>query len=123
MWVVIVIQLIPSEEVISTWKEITKAYKYEMKPAKKQEVVLNKTLGICRHLYNVGLEQRKDAYDNGKWSITYSDQQDQLPVLRQKCSEFNDVYAQVLQNVLRRLDTIYKNFFRRVKNNNEGRSI
>ena len=33
------IQLIHQEEVVSTshWKEITKAYKYKMKPTKKQE--------------------------------------------------------------------------------------
>lgn len=86
------LQLIDQNEMVgtSTHKEIMKSYKYEMKPTRKQEVILNKTIGICRHLYNIGLEQRKDAYENVKWSITYSDQQNQLPVLRQKCSEFND---------------------------------
>ena len=51
---VIGIQLIHQEEVvsISRWKEITKAYKYEMRPTKNQEVKLNQTLGTCRHLYN-----------------------------------------------------------------------
>lgn len=118
------IPLFPSEEVISisVWKEIRKAYRYELKPTKKQEVILNKTIGICRHLYNLGLEQKKKAYENGKWSISCYEQINQLPELRQKCTEFNDVYAQILQNVIRRIDTTYQNFFRRVKNNNTDSS-
>lgn len=65
------LQLIDQDEVvgISTHKEIMRSYKYESKPTKKQEVILNKTIGICRHLYNIGLEQKKKAYENGKWSI------------------------------------------------------
>ena len=118
------LKLIDHSETVgtSTHKEIMKSYKYELKPTRKHEVILNKTIGTCRHLYNIGLEQRKDAYENDKWSITYSDQQDQLPVLRQKCREFNDVYAQVEQNVIRILDKSMKNFFRRIKGNKEAKN-
>src|SRR3989304_8457669 len=114
------LQLIDQDEVvgINSHKEIMRSYKYELKPTKKQEVSLNKTLSTCRHLYNLGLEQRKKSYEKGGWSINYSDQQDQLPELRQKCAEYQDVYTDVLQNVLRRVETSYDNFFRRVKNNN-----
>ena len=113
------LQLIDQDEVvgISTHKEIMRSYKYELKPTRKQEVSLNRNLSTCRHLYNLGLEQRKKSYEKGGWSINYSDQQDQLPELRQKCAEYQDVYTDVLQNVLRRVETSYKNFFRRVKNN------
>lgn len=113
------LQLIDQDEVvgISTHKEIMRSYKFELKPTRKQEVSLNKTMSTCRHLYNLGLEQRKKSYEKGGWSINYSDQQDQLPELRQKHVEYQDVYTDVLQNVLRRVETSYKNFFRRVKNN------
>ena len=58
------IQLISENEVvsISQWKEITKSYRYEMKPTKNQEVKLNETLSICRHLYNDSLAERKKGY-------------------------------------------------------------
>lgn len=51
------IRLIPQDEMIATsqWKPIVKSYKYEMKPTKKQEVLLNQTLSTCRHLYNDSL--------------------------------------------------------------------
>ena len=117
------IQLIPSNDVasISNFKEITKSYKYEMKPTKNQEVKLNQTLGTCRHLYNDSLAERKKGYENGGWNIQYNDQQNYLPILRNKNDEtgkcLKDVQTQVLQNVLKRVDFAYQNFFRRVKNN------
>ena len=65
------LKLIDHSETVgtSTHKELMKSYKYELKPTRKHEVILNKTIGICRHLYNIGLEQRKDAYENGKWNL------------------------------------------------------
>ncbi len=75
------IQLIPQDEVvtISHWKEITKAYKYEIRPTKKQEVESYRT---CKDLYNILLGHRKDVYENGGWRITYEDQQKDLPKIR-----------------------------------------
>lgn len=116
------IQLIPKDEVVSVsqWKEITKAYKYEMKPTKKQEVLSNQTLSTCRHLYNDSLAERKKGWENGGWNVQYNDQQNYLPILRNKNDEtgkyLRDIYAQVLQNVIKRVDIAYQNFFRRVKN-------
>lgn len=117
------IQLIPQDEVISIsqWKDITKAYKYEMKPNRKHEVLLNQTLSTCRHLYNDSLAERKKGWENGGWNVQYNDQQNYLPTLRNKNDEtgkyLRDIYAQVLQNVIKRVDIAYQNFFRRVKDN------
>ncbi len=46
------IPLVPAEEVISMsiWKEIRKAYRYELKPTKNHEVKFIKTLNTLRHL-------------------------------------------------------------------------
>ena len=117
------IPIIPPEEVvsISQWKPITKAYRYELKPTKNQEVKLNRILNTCRHLYNDSLAERKDGYENGGWNVKYNDQQNYLPTLRNKNDEFGkelrEIYAQVEQNVLKRVDRSYDNFFERVKNN------
>ena len=113
------IQLIPEDEVISisVWKEITKTYKYELVPTKKQDVLLNQTLSTCRHLYNDSLSERKKGWENGGWNVQYNDQQDYLPILKKKNKELNNIQSQVLQNVIKRVDIAYQNFFRRVKNN------
>lgn len=120
------IQLIPQDEVVSIshWKEITKAYKYEMKSTKKQYVESYRTINTCKDLYNLLLGHRKDAYDNGGWCITYEDQQDQLPGLRNKNNEMGEnlrkVYEQVEQNVADRVDVAYEHFYRRIQENKEN---
>ena len=121
----VMIRLIPQDEVLSTsqWNDITKAYKFEMRPTRKQAVLSNQTLSTCRHLYNDSLDARKNGYENGGWNIQYNDQQNYLPTLRNKNDEtgkyLREIYAQVLQNVIKRVDRAYQNFFRRVKNSKE----
>lgn len=123
VWMVItMIQLIPQDEVvsISKWIPITKAYKYEMKPSKNQEVKMNKTLSICRHLYNDTLSERKEGWENGQWNVGYYDQATYLPDLKNKNKDLCEVQSQILQNVIKRVEVAYQNFFRRVKQNKEG---
>jgi len=60
------------------------------------------------------LEHRKICYKKGK-SVSRIDQQNELPSIKKEFPEYNDVYSQVLQNVVNRLDRSYQNFFRRVK--------
>ena len=120
------IQLIPQDEVVSTshWKEITKAYKYEMKPTKKQDVESYRTINTCKDLYNLLLGHRKDAYDNGGWCITYEDQQKDLPKIRNRNDELGEklrkVYEHVEQNVADRVDVAYAHFYRRIQENIEN---
>jgi len=90
------------------------AYKFRMYPNKQQEAVLDLTLEICRHLYNVALADRKNAYEVEGISRTYEDQAAMLTA-EKKEGYFNGVFSQVLQDVLRRLDKSFKAFFRRVK--------
>src|SRR6266566_5173540 len=92
-----------------------KAFKYRLSPTKKQEAILIWTLDKCRELYNAALQERKDAYRMAGKSITYYDQANQLPEIKQIRPEYNDIHSQVLQDVLRRVKKAFDNFFRRVK--------
>jgi len=67
-------------------------------------------LTTCRYLYNEMLEDRKNAYDRCGIGLNYNQQAGQLKYLNL------GVYSQVAQDVLRRLDKAFQNFFRRVKN-------
>ncbi|MCX9081842.1 MAG: helix-turn-helix domain-containing protein [Candidatus Methanoperedens sp.] len=42
---------------------IIRAYQFRIYPKKKQEVILNRTLTTCRHLYNNALAERKRQAD------------------------------------------------------------
>ena len=65
--------------------------------------MLDLTLETCRHLYNLALADRKNAYEVEGISRTYEDQAAMLTV-EKKEGNFKGVFSQVLQDVLRRLD-------------------
>jgi len=95
-----------------------RAYKFRLYPNREKVDALDRTLMLCRHLYNAGLEQRITAYERG-FKVSFTKQSDELPRLKVELPEYNEVYSQVLQDVLHRLDKAYANFFRRVKQGNE----
>lgn len=98
-------------------KSNKQAYKYRLYPTKKQEKVLFWTLARCRELYNAALSERRDTWKYEHKSITYRMQADDLPEIKDLIrEEYQDIYSQVLQDVLRRLDKAFAAFFRRVKN-------
>jgi len=73
-------------------------------------------LGLCRSLYNAGLEQRADAYRRSRTRISKYDQINEIPELKADFPEYGEVGSQVLQDVLERLDRAYAGFFRRIRN-------
>jgi putative transposase len=93
-----------------------KAYKFRLYPTKQQEQTLNKTLALCRELYNASLEERTEAYRMSKVRITYNQQATQLPEMKEIRPEYNDIHSQILQDTLRRVEKAMRAFFRRVKN-------
>lgn len=48
-------------------------------------------------------------------SITYYDQQNQLPIIKELRPEYRDIHTHVLQDTVRRVDKAFQAFFRRVK--------
>ena len=96
-------------------KGLLKTYKYRIYPTKEQKHKINTIIDLCRNLYNSALEHRIYCYKHGKVSVSYHTQQNELPVVKQSLPEYKAVHSQVLQDVLRRLDKAYQNFFRRIK--------
>jgi len=73
-------------------------------------------LSRCRKLYNACLEQRRIAYRGYGKQLSVYDQTNQLPEMKNGLPEYKEVNAQVLQDVVRKADKSFQNFFRRVKN-------
>jgi len=94
---------------------IKRSYKYRIYPTKNQRHKLQGTLDLCRDLYNSALQERIEAYKKNGISLNYIDQANELPTLKRELPEYELIYAQVLQNVLKRLDLNFKAFFRRVR--------
>src|SRR5260370_2016485 len=83
-----------------------KAYRYKLETNKSQRYALARTLDVCRELYNDCLYQRKSQ------QISRYEQSKQLTQLKAEFPVYKNVYSQVLQNVLDRLDKACKSFFR-----------
>jgi putative transposase len=65
----------------------------------------------------VALEQRKTWWQRGQGiGASYYQQKAELPDLKDACLEYAEVNAQVLQEVILRVERTYQAFFRRVKN-------
>ena len=92
-----------------------KAFKYRLYPTRKQRDALQFTLDRKRELYNAALQERREAYRMSRVSISYNDQSAQLPAIKEIRPEYNEIYSQILQDTLKRVDKAFKAFFRRVK--------
>jgi putative transposase len=92
-----------------------KAFKYRLSPTKQQELHLLFVLRRCRELYNSGLDQRRAYYQMRHKSLGYSQQAAELAEIKAAYPASQDIYSQVLQDVLRRLDKAFAAFFRRLK--------
>jgi putative transposase len=94
---------------------VRKTYKYKLKPTPEQERAMGFVLRRCRELYNAALEERCEAWQKCSVSITIAQQSAQLPAIKEVRPEYQDINAQVLQDVLSRLDRAFQRFFTRVK--------
>ncbi|MBX5457789.1 MAG: transposase [Thermogemmatispora sp.] len=92
-----------------------KTFRYRIYPTKRQERLLSEALEECRWLYNHLLEQRRKLYEQTGQGISCFDQIKQLPILKRERPSLEHVNAQVLQQVVVRLDLAFQAFFRRVK--------
>jgi putative transposase len=92
-----------------------KAYKYLVKPTKKQIEMFEKHFGCVRFVYNWGLEQKTKAYqETGKTVNTYN-LITNLPKLKEDNPWLREINSQSIQMALKNLDNAYTRFFREKK--------
>jgi len=92
-----------------------KAFKYRLYPTQPQLRDLDRTLMLCRHLYNAALQERREAYKKAGKTVGFYEQKRYLSEIRTELPEYKGVHSQVLQNVIERVDKAFQGFFRRVK--------
>ncbi|MFX1535768.1 MAG: RNA-guided endonuclease InsQ/TnpB family protein [Promethearchaeota archaeon] len=94
---------------------VTLTQKLTIRPTKEQAHVLWTLAQACRKLYNQALAERKFLYQHYNVQVSYVDQQNGLPQLKQVCPDYQQVYSKVLQMTLKKLDAAYKSYFGLVK--------
>ncbi len=101
------------------------AYEYKLKPTSEQAQEIERTLDICRKVWNYALRERKDWLNSRKCRIdacsivsesiiaadtpypNYANQCKSLTAAKEQYPELKTVNAQMLQQVLRRLETAF----------------
>jgi putative transposase len=90
---------------------VQKAFKITLIPTHNQQVLINKTIGCARFVYNRFLALRKELYNTEKKALNYNACSQQLTLLKKEISWLKEVDKFALQNSLKNLETAYKNFF------------
>ena len=90
------------------------AFPYRLYPNPEQEILIHKTLGCVRFIYNRMLANRQAIYAPCQDDKEASEKQKYvLPAdLKKECAWLKDVASLALANAQRNVQTAYRNFFR-----------
>ena len=95
-----------------------KTYTYKIKPNKALEQKFEEQLGICRYVYNLGIEVREESFKKGIW-INYYNLSKQLTVAKREFEWLRQPHSLTLIAILERLELGYKKFFADLKKGNK----
>ena len=77
---------------------------------------IDRTLDLCRNLYNAALEEKRSSYDRFQSSPSFFDQCKSFTEIRQNDAEYADLNVDMVRlTSLKRNDLAYKAFFARCK--------
>ena len=92
--------------------KILKGYVFRLYPDKKQEELINKTIGCCRFIYNYFLDDKiKEYKEIGKSKSAY-DQIKLIPILSKEKEWLKEVDSCALRNSLFNLEDAFKRFYK-----------
>ena len=95
--------------------KITRGYRYKLDPTPAQARLFTHFAGVCRLVYNLALEQRRDFHRQFRAAtgkhISYGAQAAELTVLRASFDWIAAVCQTCQQQALRDLDQAYQRFF------------
>ncbi|WP_451988265.1 RNA-guided endonuclease InsQ/TnpB family protein [Azospirillum endophyticum] len=94
---------------------LKRGYKFRLYSTSEQEILFGQYAGVCRLVYNLGLEQRRDWWRlfkaNTGHSISYASQCRELTLLRAELEWVAAVSIIPQQQALRDLDKAFGDFF------------
>ena len=88
-----------------------RGYKFKLEPTHEQAILINKTLGCCRWVYNNALDKKSKAYARRKEKISCTALKNRLPYLKQVKPWLAEVDSTALQQAIMHMDDAYANFF------------
>ena len=92
---------------------VHKAYKFRIYPDSNQALLIVKTIGCSRFVFNHFLAERSSAYESEKKTLSYNNCSAMLTQLKKELTWLKEVDSTALQSSLRFLDDSFKRFFSR----------
>ncbi|ABS22682.1 transposase, IS605 OrfB family [Bacillus cytotoxicus NVH 391-98] len=92
---------------------VNKVYKFRIYPNKGQEILIAKTIGCSRFVFNHFLVQWNDAYKETGKGLTYNTCSSQLTQLKKELVWLKEVDSTSLQSSLKNLADSYTRFFKK----------
>lgn len=89
-----------------------KSFKYRIYPNKQQKILLAKTFGCTRLVYNYYLAKRKEVYENESRTMGFCECSKDLTRLKSELEWLKEPDKCALQNCLKDLNAAYQKFFR-----------
>lgn len=89
-----------------------KAYKYRLYPTYEQEILIGKSIGACRFVYNLALETKVYAFKAHGKTLSEYDLCYQLVDLKKDYAWLTEVDSQALKASIKNLDKAFNGFFR-----------
>ena len=93
--------------------KILRGYVFRLYPTEEQKILINKTIGSSRFIYNYLLNDRITYYNETKKSKTMYDQNKMIPSLIEEYPFLKEVDSCALRNASFNLEDAYKNFFKK----------
>ena len=91
---------------------INRAYKFRLYPNQEQTILINKTLGCNRLVYNYYLNKKKELYETNKLTISYFECNKDILNLEIEYPFLKEVDSMSLRCTLKDLDRAYNRFFK-----------
>ena len=92
---------------------VNKAYKFRIYPTKKQEILIAKTIGCSRYVFNRFLAKWNDTYQATGKGLTYNTCSAELTQLKKELAWLKEVDSISLQSTLMNLADAFTRFFKK----------
>lgn len=92
---------------------VNKAYKFRIYPSKEQEILIAKTIGCARFVFNHFLAKWNDTYKATGKGLTYNSCSSQLTQLKKELVWLKEVDSIAIQSSLKNLADAYSRFFKK----------
>ncbi|RHW41721.1 transposase [Neobacillus notoginsengisoli] len=95
---------------------IKRAYKFRIFPNKQQEILIAKTIGCSRFVYNHFLNKWNDTYKETGKGLSYNKCSSRLPSLKKELPWLKEVDSTAIQTSLKHLSDSFDRYFKKQSN-------